>query len=837
MRRLILTQEQINEIKKHKRRRKKDCSAMAQVGNKVNAGIMDGITAGGMFEEGAEPEANMYSVGPTKTDKNVSPYYHVNESIGSDFSLEESMRSLMEFMSNKIRIKPYPEIHLNEDEQDGLFIRTGYYLPDKKSITLFIAKRHDKDVLRSLAHELIHHNQNLTRPGIDWGNGGKLEDDDTLRKLEAEAFLKGNLLFREWTEEEKPKHEKVLNEGMSKISMFNMIYAKNQYGITEDFNSAGFILLNGELLDFGNYEEINRTSHAAFDVGGTKKREFMNDGNIRVNPQSPGIELSKEPTSEQYEKISEMIRFFLNRGHFFVDCVNEEGTNLWNKEYKNEETQNILTDIKAYFIDGKTPDKKGSDILMGHSLRDFLTEGNKKLIKNDKGKVVPKKCDKCGGKVVLQIHGEPVYLCKECGKYFGTMQFNLNENIETEILPKDVDLSSFNIKKNLNPKFWKDGHLDTRIRLKLIDIADAVMEYIDVDWFDPEDVIITGSLANYNWNDKYSDIDLHILIDFDDINEDKEHAKKYVDKALKAWKTEHNGITIFGFPVEVYVQDINEVHKSSGVYSIDKDKWIIKPDYEKLKSGKVNKGKIRKMVSHYATKIDNLCDIYNETNDDEYRIRKLGEKVEQLFKAMKEERKKGLSDSDSEINNGNIMYKALRRGGYLQKIIDLRHNIFDKMHSLLKENRGAFNSTAYMMIGIPGAGKSTWIKNNHPDLPVVSRDIIRGEIGICEPGQKYVGTNAEENEVTMHEYMKIAEYCEEGQDFIIDDTNTHKKYRKQMIDFLREKGAKVVFVHLDTPLDVCKERRKNDIPGNVMDRISRQFQPPEEDEYDEIIHV
>ena len=58
-----------------------------------------------------------------------------------------------------------------------------------------------------------------------------------------------------------------------------------------------------------------------------------------------------------------------------------------------------------------------------------------------------------------------------------------------------------------------------------------------------------------------------------------------------------------------------------------------------------------------------------------------------------------------------------------------------------------------------------------------------------------------------------------------------------MIDFLRQKGAKVVFVHLDTPLDVCKERRKNDIPPEVMDRIHNRFSQPEEDEYDEIIRV
>ena len=950
-------------------------------------------------------------------DDDYQPAYQLNESVGEDFDLTEAMRSLMDFMSRKIEIKPFPEIHLNDDEQDGLFIKTGYYLPDKKLVTLFTAERHPKDILRSLAHELIHHNQNLRDPNIDWGSAGNLEDNKTLRKLEAEAFLKGNILFREWTEYIKPRKKETVNESIdikkalknlkkrrdpNNIEKWNIdeeidndrflhIYAVNQFGTTDDFNSAGFILKTGELLDLGKYDEITRTSHGAFDVLGSKYRDFINGGNIRVNPESPGIELYRKPTDEQFEKISEMIRHYLDRGVFYVDCVGGDGSNIWNKEYRGEETQNIISDLKSFFDKGKKPVDMGNEVLGGHNLRDFLRESAgdfefhytslrnlMKMMETDTLNLQSHTDQNREGKKYLSLtrmrssaegyglgmeRGEsPVIRIELDGRKLNTvrsvsvhpydymynnydeiyadwddedkpermtgrqsggegaeaedsltlkdgndqivdaidyitridillkerpssiglwdkflkqmevfddwadkMHFFINrsdfnrqrnevpmakvyqiyssqvahsciyENVENELCPCDVDLSSFNIKKKLNPKFWKNGHLDSRIRLKLMDIADAVMKYIDADWFDPEDVIMTGSLANYNWNDKYSDIDLHILIDYDDIDQDRDMAKKYVDNAINSWKTEHKDITIFGFPVEVYVQDANEKHASSGVYSIDNDKWLVEPDYEKLKSGKVNKEKIRKMVSFYATKIDNLCDIYNETNDDEYRIRKLGEKIERVFTAMKNERKKGLSGSDSEINNGNIMYKALRRGGYLQKIIDLRHKVFDKQHSLLMEEMDDFK--VYVMIGIPGAGKSTWIKNNHPDLAVVSRDIIRAELGMCEPGEKYAGTNAEENEVTMHEYIKMGDYCSQRQSFIVDDTNTHKKFRKQMIDFLRQKGAKVVFVHLDTPLDVCKERRKNDIPPEVMDRIHSRFSQPEEDEYDEIIRV
>ena len=59
-------------------------------------------------------------------------------------------------------------------------------------------------------------------------------------------------------------------------------------------------------------------------------------------------------------------------------------------------------------------------------------EESKKVVKNDEGETVPEKCDKCGGDVVVQIHGEPVYICKECGKYFGTVPCRLDERFDAK---------------------------------------------------------------------------------------------------------------------------------------------------------------------------------------------------------------------------------------------------------------------------------------------------------------------------------------------------------------------------------------------------------------------
>lgn len=267
-------------------------------------------------------------------------------------------------------------------------------------------------------------------------------------------------------------------------------------------------------------------------------------------------------------------------------------------------------------------------------------------------------------------------------------KFNLSnslyENVESEIVnPEDVDLSSFSIKKNLNPKFWKNGVLDSRIRMKLLDIADDFIEFLGVDWAKPEDITMTGSLANFNWDENYSDIDLHIIMDYSDVDERTEFVSNYFYSQKKLWNEEHSDITIMGFPVEVFVQDVNERHDSSGVYSLEKNKWLIEPEREKLASSKVNKAFIKDKVSEYMNKIDKLEYLLNKSKDDEYRLRRVMEKSNKLFDKIKGERKIGFERSGGkEINNYNIVFKALKRNGYIEKLVNVKSIAYDKLNSL-----------------------------------------------------------------------------------------------------------------------------------------------------------
>ena len=261
--------------------------------------------------------------------------------------------------------------------------------------------------------------------------------------------------------------------------------------------------------------------------------------------------------------------------------------------------------------------------------------------------------------------------------YRGKTVKYMNENIENEISSDEVDLSSFNIKKKLNPDFWVDGHLDSRIRIKLLDIAEDFINDLNIK-IKPVDIIMTGSLANFNWSKKYSDIDLHILYDFSEIDDNIDFIKKYFDGQKSLWNQKHKDLTIYGFNVEVYVQDADEKHHASGIYSIEKDKWLIEPDRENLTTSKVNKEYIKQLTSEIATKIDELEYDFKKAKDDEYKIRKIHEKAEKLFNEIKLMRKIGFEKSGGkEISNKNIVFKWLRRYGYIEKLSLLKTKCYD----------------------------------------------------------------------------------------------------------------------------------------------------------------
>lgn len=140
------------------------------------------------------------------------------------FNYEPYIKSLAEFFTKKYNIKPYPKIKLTNVNQgdDNVFIKTGYYDPSTKTVVIYVNNRAKKDVLRSLSHEFVHHYQNLEgRLQEGSYNGQEIINDDKLMKLEEEAYLKGNIVFRSWTESIQNEIEDKPTEHMRKLIKLN----------------------------------------------------------------------------------------------------------------------------------------------------------------------------------------------------------------------------------------------------------------------------------------------------------------------------------------------------------------------------------------------------------------------------------------------------------------------------------------------------------------------------------------------------------------------------------------------------------------------------------------
>ena len=139
----------------------------------------------------------------------------------SKFDYPKLLKSLTEFMLDKgMNIKPLPKVKFIEDDVENardFFGKTAYYNPNQRVIVLYTMDRHPKDIMRSFAHEMIHHIQNLEDRlnGISTQN---TNEEGDLPEIEREAYEKGNMTFRNWTD--------TLTEGVLKEGRYDTISNK-----------------------------------------------------------------------------------------------------------------------------------------------------------------------------------------------------------------------------------------------------------------------------------------------------------------------------------------------------------------------------------------------------------------------------------------------------------------------------------------------------------------------------------------------------------------------------------------------------------------------------------
>jgi predicted nucleotidyltransferase len=229
----------------------------------------------------------------------------------------------------------------------------------------------------------------------------------------------------------------------------------------------------------------------------------------------------------------------------------------------------------------------------------------------------------------------------------------------TELLEQDIsDAVVFN--RELNPLIWNNEKIKPIIRLQLLKIALEFIEFIGIDNLGVKDVTITGSLSNYNYT-KHSDIDLHILVDIpDDLI-----LKELFDAKKSLWNDNHD-ITIKGYDVELYVQNIREPHISSGVYSLLKNSWITKPSYKKIS---VNDNAVQKKYQEYSREIKKAANQKNII------------KLKKIKDSIKKMRQSGLERS-GEYSTENLTFKMLRNLGDMELLMSTLTKLRDEEMSL-----------------------------------------------------------------------------------------------------------------------------------------------------------
>jgi hypothetical protein len=241
-------------------------------------------------------------------------------------------------------------------------------------------------------------------------------------------------------------------------------------------------------------------------------------------------------------------------------------------------------------------------------------------------------------------------------------------------LEEEVEASSFEIHNTLEPRVWDGEELKPKIRKALIKIAKDFIENLPV-LVKIEDITLTGSLANYNWS-TYSDVDLHIIVDFLGLDVNRKLIKSFFDNARMKWNDTHS-IRMKGYDVEIYVEDSRETHKSSGVYSILRGEWNQKP---KKYQNEIDFTGARKKADDIEFQANIASNLINAG-----RYKQALRTIKRLKKKIKNMRRAGLESRQQEFSIENIAFKILRRNDILGMLNDLKVKAYDSMLQVDRE--------------------------------------------------------------------------------------------------------------------------------------------------------
>ena len=246
---------------------------------------------------------------------------------------------------------------------------------------------------------------------------------------------------------------------------------------------------------------------------------------------------------------------------------------------------------------------------------------------------------------------------------------DISDTLKEVVEPDNVDVSSIQMHDILNPLIWEtDEKIKPDIRKALLMNGKRFIEFCDAENLKFNDIILTGSVANFNYNE-HSDMDVHVILDFNQISENKDFVGDFFKLKKQLW-ADRLPIQIKGHDVEMYFQDSAEPHHSSGTYSLVNDSWIRKPTKKIIN---VDTANVQLKSADLMNTIEDLESNRNEKN--------FTKKHEALKNKIKKYRQSGL-DKCGEFSTENLVFKILRNTGYLEKLVKMKNDYLTKELSL-----------------------------------------------------------------------------------------------------------------------------------------------------------
>lgn len=220
----------------------------------------------------------------------------------------------------------------------------------------------------------------------------------------------------------------------------------------------------------------------------------------------------------------------------------------------------------------------------------------------------------------------------------------------------------------LNTNIWAGDRLRREIRDALQKLSYRILKDSNIPKDKVKDIIFTGSLAGYNYA-SHSDLDLHLIIKFEELNNGQVVLDEFLNNIKPIWNNKHN-IDALSNDIEIYFQDANVELIASAVYSILDDTWVKNPSPQK---------RVEKPLKYKYCRIKKIIEdiIKLESSQDNMAY------VERVLDKLAKYRLCGM-ESSGEMSTENLTYKKLRANGYITKMHEIGEILNDKYYSIGK---------------------------------------------------------------------------------------------------------------------------------------------------------